>query len=219
MQAITHETFVGAVAALAIARLPRGPEADALLRVRFTFGHGKPGTFGFCAFNGWETEGGDKAPWIDVSAVAHAAYSWDEIADTVIHELGHALAGPGAGHTDAWRAACERLGLRRAKAAGSNRGLARFAPDLRAALWAMPKPAGRCAHRGAQGAQEGAPVRPPCSHGQGTRGGRSRGPGSGTRNRLYHCQCCEPPIKVRHGGRDLRARCLRGGGLFALQGE
>jgi hypothetical protein len=45
--------------------------------------------------------------------------------------LGHVLPGLGTGHSAEWKRACERLGLRRAMAAGQRYALAAIAPDIR----------------------------------------------------------------------------------------
>src|SRR5262249_28950601 len=47
----------------------------------------------------------------------------------------------------------------------------------------------------------------PCPLGFGTRGGTSRGPNSGSRLRLYMCECSEPPNKARVASDDFRAHC------------
>lgn len=36
----------------------------------------------------------------------------DEVLDTLLHEIAHALAGPLAGHGPVWKAACVRVGAR-----------------------------------------------------------------------------------------------------------
>lgn len=38
--------------------------------------------------------------------------SWDEILDTILHEIAHALVGPEHGHDAAWKAKCVELGAR-----------------------------------------------------------------------------------------------------------
>src|SRR5262245_51513217 len=35
-----------------------------------------------------------------------------EVRDTILHEIAHALTGPGHGHDAAWKAACVRVGAR-----------------------------------------------------------------------------------------------------------
>lgn len=46
----------------------------------------------------------------------------------------------------------------------------------------------------------------PCKAGQGSRGGTSRGTGSGSRLRLWECEC-DKPVKVRVASDDFRATC------------
>lgn len=53
-----------------------------------------------------------------------------------------------------------------------------------------------------------APRLRPCPLGIGTRGGKSRGAGSGSRLRLWVCGCDEP-VKVRVASDDFRATCER----------
>jgi len=38
--------------------------------------------------------------------------SWDLIRDTLLHEIAHALVGPGHGHDAAWKAMCLRVGAK-----------------------------------------------------------------------------------------------------------
>jgi hypothetical protein len=96
-----------------------------------------------------------------------------QLAGTTIHELGHVLGGWQAGHGKDWRKACERLGLRRMKAAGTTYSWAMFAPELRTAITRLGTPT------------DGAPLNTaatprigkrrvtvgPCTAGVGTRGG------------------------------------------------
>ncbi len=42
----------------------------------------------------------------------------DDVMDTILHELAHALAGPGAGHGPAWRAMCVIVGANPQRCAG-----------------------------------------------------------------------------------------------------
>ncbi len=36
----------------------------------------------------------------------------EEITDTILHEIAHALAGPGNGHNHVWKAICRRIGAK-----------------------------------------------------------------------------------------------------------
>ena len=47
--------------------------------------------------------------WITLSAPLTLLNTEDEVRDTILHEIAHALT-PGAGHNAAWRAACRRIG-------------------------------------------------------------------------------------------------------------
>lgn len=47
---------------------------------------------------------------ISLSAGLTRLHSDEEVRDTVLHEIAHALAGPGAGHGPVWRATARRIG-------------------------------------------------------------------------------------------------------------
>lgn len=204
MKTIRHEAFISNVRRAAMARLSP-EERDVFQGIKLVYGSGPAGTRGVTFFQRWRdlrlgTE--TVAPFVEISAFGQE--NWVQVAGTTIHELAHVLAGPLAGHSKAWRDACERLGLRRAKAAGMAYCLAAFSPDIRAALVASPKP------------NEGEPIADlagltgrrlrACGQGIGTRGGTSRGKGSGSRLRLYECGC-RPAVKVRAARDDLHAHC------------
>jgi hypothetical protein len=198
---VTHESFVSAVAALAIAQIT-DPEARAKLEsIKLVYGAGQSGLRGVTYFNKWRKPGDEAQPAPFVEVCAFGQESWVQVAGTTIHELGHVLAGWEAGHKRPWHDACERLGLRCLKAAGTNYTLANFAPALRLAIAALPRPnegapvdslAGMFAGLlGVAGGIAGGMVRKlkPCGAGMGTRGGKSRGTGSGSRLRLWTCGC------------------------------
>jgi hypothetical protein len=141
-----------------------------------------------------------------------------QLAGTTIHELGHCLAGAAVGHGKVWRDACRTLGLIRCSAAGQAYGAKDFAPDVWARLILLSHPSdGSPAHRKKVRALLG--VQPvakpaPCPLGNGTKGGTSRGPGSGSRLRLYMCGCVDRPFKVRVARDDFAALCLVCGAAF-----
>jgi predicted SprT family Zn-dependent metalloprotease len=49
---------------------------------------------------------------IGLSVYFVAGNGWDEIRDTLLHEVSHALVGKEAGHGPAWQAVCRRIGAR-----------------------------------------------------------------------------------------------------------
>lgn len=225
----THEAYIAAVAAIVRGRAAQEDRAK-LDAIKLVYGAGPAGTRGVTYFNRWRPASGDGegVPFVEICAFGQENRT--QVAGTVIHELAHVCAGWGAGHGPEWKAACERLGLRRALAGGTRYTWAHFAPDIRAAILALPapqegEPARDLTGWGAPGplggpgwAKRAMPKVKPCGAGYGTRGGTSRGTGSGSRNRLYHC-ACEPPVKVRHGGKGLRAHCDYCRGPFTLVGE
>lgn len=182
----THEQYINAVAGIAMARLSEDEQA-AFDGVKLVYGAGAPGTRGITYYKTWRNGGEEhEHPFVEVCAFGEQ--DWVQLAGTTIHELGHVLTGADHGHDKAWKEACERLGLRKIKAAGHRYLLANFEPTVRNAIAALPKPT------------DGAPLNlmamlgagfklRPCGAGRGARGGKSRGPGSGSR--LRKCECGE----------------------------
>jgi hypothetical protein len=212
---ITHETFVQSVAALAIGRLPL-EQREAFAGLKLTYGYGSAGVRGVTYYDRWQC-GATKGlkPFVEIAAGSQEGLA--QLAGTTVHELGHVLAGHKAGHLKPWHEACDALGLRRIKAAGTNYVPAMFAPDLREAIAALAVPTDGTPVRrqgGDLAALLGFLAMMPaaggtgrtCMTSRGSRGGTSRGPGSGSRMRLYHCGC-EPPIKIRTARDELDATC------------
>lgn len=205
----THEAFVSAVAATAIEYAKRNrhisaEELDTLNSIKLVYGAGQAGLRGVTYYHKWNNKSGQApAPFVEVCAFGQE--SWVQVAGTTIHELGHVLAGFTAGHDKEWKRACERLGIRRVKAAGTAYCLAMFAPEVRATIARMAKPdEGEPVETLLTGPRGGAPKG--CVMGIGTRGGKSRGAGSGSRLRLFECECV-PPIKLRAARDELDATC------------
>lgn len=207
----THEGFIMAVAQAAIARLTE-TEREVFAGMKLTYGMGLPGVRGITYYGRWKAGDKTEAPsgaFVEIGAGCQESYI--QVAGTTIHELAHVLAGHEAGHGPDWKAACARLGLRRVHAAGTNYLLANFTCDLRFAVAYLPKP------------NEGEPVcslfgpgkkaLKPCSAGLGTRGGKSRGVGSGSRLRLFECECV-PPVKARVARDEFKAECTCCSSLF-----
>lgn len=200
MATITHESFVNSVAALAIEHVT-GPERELLSSIKLVYGAGESGVRGITYYNRW-TKGDASQPVPFVEICAFGQESWLQIAGTTIHELGHVLAGFGAGHGKAWKEACETLGLRRCKAAGTAYKLAMFEPTLRQAVAALPRPTEGQPVARLTGLNGAAIALRPCPAGIGTRGGKSRGTGSGSRLRLWQCDC---GCKARVASDDFQA--------------
>lgn len=206
MGTITHESYVHAVAQAAMNRIEPEEREKAFSGVKLVYGAGQAGLRGVTYYKRWNGKAeADPAPFVEVCAFGQESHV--QLAGTVIHELAHVLAGWEAGHGKAWREACQRLGLRRARAAGHVYMLAGFEPDIRHVVASLPKP------------DDGAPVaalpigprggKPKsCVAGVGTRGGKSRGAGSGSRLRLWECEGIgHKPYKVRIATDDFRATC------------
>jgi hypothetical protein len=209
----THEIYIAAIRDLVIARMADRAAAQRLGDAKLVYGSGMTGTRGVTFFQAWKN-GEAGHDFVEICATGEE--SDVQIAGTTIHELAHVLAGPTAGHGKEWKAACALLGLTVQQAAGQSYSTEHFEIALWAAIAAIPVPT------------DGAPVfkagqrmpglRPiakprPCPLGIGSRGGTSRGPGSGSRLRLYICSCAKP-MKVRVASDDFDATCHRCGAAF-----
>jgi hypothetical protein len=177
----SHEAFIQAIRKLAVARLPKdSPERARLEKAKLVYGMGMPGLRGVTVYGTWQNGGTDD--FIEICAAGEESAT--QLAGTTIHELAHSLAQYGAGHSKKWKEACATLGLRCAKAAGHQYTLASFCPTIRHAIAALAVSDGLPMF----GATRLGLVKPrPCTLGFGTRGGTSRGAGSGSRLRKYVC--------------------------------
>ena len=198
----THEQFINAVADVAISRLSTAEQCTCR-NIKLCYGAGADGVRGVTYYNRWDNKQ-STVPFVAINALHQESVV--QLAGTTIHELGHVLAGFDAGHGPKWKEACEKLGLRRIKAAGTEYKWSMFSIDIREACASLPTPSDgkpidlyAAFKAGAIGQQPVATRQTtikPCSAGIGTRGGKSRGVGSGSRLRLFECACV-PPLKVR----------------------
>lgn len=202
MVAQTHEAFIHRVRDIVLARAVGLGEAEraAMASAKLVYGVGSErGARGLCYYDAWRN--GTSHALIEVAAQAEESVV--QLAGTTLHELAHVLAGAGNGHNGQWVKACAQLGLRCAKAAGQHYVPAAFASDVRFAIAALPVPTdGNPVLGGRAGAGipfvglPGGFVSRPCPLGIGTRGGKSRGVGSGSRLVKAACQQCGYTVRV-----------------------
>jgi hypothetical protein len=211
---VTHEDYIKAVVNAAL-DYPDANENDreAIRAIKLVYGAGQRHTRGVTYFDRWR-KGEDIAAVPLVEICAFGQQDWVQVAGTTLHELGHVCAGMGHGHDNTWKAACARLGLINILAAGTEYGPDNFDPVMWKAIQAIPLPNdGKPCQWGEGIVKRG---NGSCTLGFGTMGGTSRGPGSGSRLRLYECECV-PPVKVRAARDDLDCTCNVCRGLFIKQ--
>jgi len=210
----THEAYISAIRSLVIERAELPTEArERLSAAKLVYGSGMTGTRGVTFFQAWKN--GDAGhDFVEICATGEESDL--QIAGTTIHELGHVLAGPTAGHGKEWKAACATLGLLVQQAGGQSYAIEHFNVELWATIAALPVPTDGAPVFKAGHKQPGLPTiaKPrPCPMGIGSRGGRSRGIGSGSRLRLWVC-ACPKPVKVRVASDDFAATCNHCGSAF-----
>lgn len=219
--ALTHEGYLQSIRTAAVrSALSRGAltpdEASRLSAVKLVYGVGRSGVRGACFYGTW-VHGAQRVDTVEISAAAQE--SWVQLAGTAIHELAHVLAGHEAGHGAAWRRAAVALGFTKGPgAAGQRYCLALFRPDIRAEAHTLAQRVADGMPAFAAGRDSWLTLLPiasgrPCSAGTGTRGGTSRGPGSGSRLRLWECRCPRP-VKVRVASDTFAAHCDECGEAF-----
>jgi hypothetical protein len=211
---ITHETFVHAVRAAVVHRVASETERARLLGAKLVYGGGPVGVRGLCYYGAWKN--GDQHDFLEIAALGEESFV--QLAGTTVHELAHCLAGRGAGHGAEWKAACAVLGLSVAQAGGQTYAPEHFDPMVWARIEALPHPSDGRPTFGQVGGGVVAPRKPrPCPLGIGTRGGTSRGSGSGSRMRLWVCSCPDGTVgrKVRVASDDWDATCNRCGSRYA----
>lgn len=213
MKTLTHEAYINAIRDAILPLLPTEEQAASIRQAKLVYGVGRSGIRGITYFDAWKC-GEDipgKACFVEVTAKGEESPC--QLAGTTIHELGHVLAGYGQGHNKVWKQACELLGLRCIKAAGTRYLMANFAPSIRPTIYSLAQrlEGDKPLFNDARGFTVA-----PCPMGIGTRGGISRGVGSGSRLRLWQCHCAKP-VKVRIASDDFQATCNRCGTEFEQQ--
>lgn len=207
---LTHELYIARLAKrVAKSRELAAEDRKTLARVRLAYGDGLDGVMGITRFDRWQHKDGKAGHWCAVCATCQPEGAF-LLAETVVHELGHAIAGRAAAHGPDWKAACVRLGLVDAKATYAHGDKPVWAPWLKAYLDKTPEPSdGRPVYGTKLGSGPDAVIVPPtirpCSAGVGSQGGKSSGVGSKSRYLLYTCGC----TKLRHAGQELKAKCLQ----------
>lgn len=212
---LTHEQFVHEVAKLGIGLLAEEDQQKAR-QTKLTYGAGMPGLRGVTYFNRWLNDKNEQAHFVEICA--NGEQNPVQLAGTTLHELGHVVAGWEAGHRKEWHCACGKLGLRAIRAAGTHYQMAMFHPAIRASVAALIERLNDGRPNGGRDIQ-GLPltVKPkPCSAGVGTRGGTSRGVGSGSRLRKWVCACQPKPVIARVSSDDFQATCQRCNEAFQL---
>ncbi|MPZ63544.1 MAG: hypothetical protein GEU93_20120 [Propionibacteriales bacterium] len=208
-QRTTHEIYLHAVRDVVIARARKrdtitAEQAKRLAHTKLLYGVGDGTYRGVTVFDAWQN-GIGRVDVVEIAATGQE--SWIQLAGTVIHELGHVLAGALAGHSNQWKDTAVALGFTvRPAAAGQVYHLAMIDPTIRDAVHALAQRIGDGRPEFRTYAIPALPTLPrPCSAGIGTRGGTSRGKGSGSRMRLWECDCTPKPVKVRVASDNFQA--------------
>ncbi len=202
---VTHEAYMAAIRDAALARL-NGEAATRVAAAKMVYGAGAVrGAKGFTLYKGWD------ASHAFVEVAAGLQTTPEGIAETVLHELAHVVAGYGAAHGPEFKAAAVTLGLLNASAFAA--AVPEFDTAMVATLASIPTPTDGKPTLNGLGGPDAPPATPKaCPAGKGTRGGKVGGKGSGSRLRLYVCGC---PVRVRVASDTFLATCDTCGQKFA----
>jgi hypothetical protein len=211
---VTHEEFIGLVrdAVVASQTLPLAQtDRDRLAKTKLVYGSGhRQSARGVTFFAAWQN--GATHDFVEVCAFGEE--NPVQLVCTTLHELGHVLAGPAAGHDVTWRHACERVGLRNARV-GQSYTPQDIHPDILGAIAGITPDDGVPAMAGmTRLGKPPAASTPTCTVGYRTKGGKSRGVGSGSRLIRVVCTQCQTKIRVTRG--TFRGATCDCGGRFEL---
>lgn len=200
---MTHEDYLSAIVRAVAGYAPRHAPQLAAAKVVYGTGAGQRKLLGATHHGAWQN--GQPAPVALCEVCAFAQDLPSQVAATTVHELAHAVLGPGHGHGAEWKRTARALGLLYPRATSDGRETwAAFAPPLRAVLEAIPAPTdGRPLPPAPEAVTPGKPR--PCSAGRGARGGRSTGKGSGSRMRKVQCAACGYTARVSSRWLDVGA--------------
>lgn len=168
---------------------------ELLKNTKLVYGMGNGKYRGICCYEAWQKTG--KQALIEIAASGEESVT--QLVGTLIHELGHVLAGKGHGHDATWVACCAKIGLNNAVASGQVYRPEDIEHWMQVTKLERPNDGSPALGRASVALPwVGLPVfKPrPCPLGIGTRGGTSRGTGSGSRLILWLCECPKP-AKVR----------------------
>lgn len=204
---VDHEAFIRSIRDVIVSRIADNAVRARIVNVKLMYGVGLFGTRGGTYFGAWRNGDPDKDHEV-IEVGANCEESPLQLAGTTIHEIAHVAAGKKQGHGATWKQTAAMLGLIRAEAAGQTYDVADFDPAVWLLLSALPVPGdGVPLFKAIASGRRRNPGPAPCPLGIGTRGGKSRGPGSGSRLVRWICDCVNPP-KLR-GARSapVKATC------------
>lgn len=191
---MTHEDYLAAIVDAVAGYTPEHAAAIRATRVVYGTGAGRAGVLGTCFYEGWQNGHPEPVSMVEICAFEQDTPS--QIAVTTVHELAHAVAPRGAGHGRTWKQVARTLGLAAPSAVSTGAETwDAFTPAVRGILESLPVPDdGKPLRVALPGRRRKGPR--PCSAGNGARGGRSRGQGSGSRMIRCACSICGYTVRT-----------------------